>query len=211
MNSQEQILLRLKECGHQTAQQLAQFLGMSTMGARKHLVKLREQTLVEDFSRAEKAGRPAQYWTLTDDGHARFPDRHSALSVQLINSIQEVFGSEGLDRLIQQREQEQRTSYAKSLASIETLEQRVAALAQLRSDEGYMAIFEVDSEHSHVYWLHENHCPICDAAKHCLRFCRSELELFQSLLGDDVQVSREHHLLSGARRCSYRIEAQLPA
>jgi len=210
MNSQEQILLRLKESGHQTAQQLAQFLGMSTMGARKHLVKLREQTLVEDFSRAEKAGRPAQYWTLTDAGHARFPDRHSALSVQLINSIQEVFGSEGLDRLIQQREQEQRISYQAGIDALPDLQQRVAALAKLRSDEGYMAVFEADNEHSNVYWLHENHCPICDAAKHCMQFCRSELALFQSLLGDDVQVSREHHLLSGARRCSYRIEQQNP-
>ena len=55
--------------------------------------------------------------------------------------------------------------------------------------------------------LIEHHCPICDAAKACQAFCSTELELFQAVLGPDVSVKREQHLLSGSERCVYRVSA----
>jgi predicted ArsR family transcriptional regulator len=55
------------------------------------------------------------------------------------------------------------------------------------------------------FLLIENHCPICAAAKTCQGFCRSELELFQAAFGADMSVTRQEHLLSGGRRCVYRI------
>jgi predicted ArsR family transcriptional regulator len=54
-------------------------------------------------------------------------------------------------------------------------------------------------------WLIENHCPICIAARACQNLCRSELAIFQSVLGADAVVERTEHLLAGARRCAYRI------
>jgi predicted ArsR family transcriptional regulator len=53
--------------------------------------------------------------------------------------------------------------------------------------------------------LIEDHCPICAAAETCQGFCRSELAIFQKTLGEDVEITREEHLLSGGRRCTYRI------
>jgi predicted ArsR family transcriptional regulator len=53
--------------------------------------------------------------------------------------------------------------------------------------------------------LVENHCPICAAARECQNFCRSELAVFQRVLGPGASVERAEHLLSGARRCAYRI------
>ena len=50
--------------------------------------------------------------------------------------------------------------------------------------------------------------PICAAAAACQGFCRSELQIFQAVLGEDVQVTRTEHILSGARRCAYRIAAR---
>jgi predicted ArsR family transcriptional regulator len=55
--------------------------------------------------------------------------------------------------------------------------------------------------------LVENHCPICAAARACQQFCRSELEVFRRVLGEDCSVEREEHQLAGARRCAYRIRA----
>jgi predicted ArsR family transcriptional regulator len=52
----------------------------------------------------------------------------------------------------------------------------------------------------------ENHCPICAAAKQCQKFCRSELDLFQRVLGPDCSVGRVEHMLEGARRCVYVIK-----
>lgn len=56
------------------------------------------------------------------------------------------------------------------------------------------------------FLLIEHHCPICEAAEACLGFCRAEIELFRSVLGEDVSVEREEHLLSGGERCAYRLK-----
>lgn len=55
--------------------------------------------------------------------------------------------------------------------------------------------------------LIENHCSICAAARICQGFCRSELDLFGAVLGKGVMIKRVDHIVSGARRCAYRIIA----
>ena len=76
----------------------------------------------------------------------------------------------------------------------------------MRSAEGYMA--EVQSTGRGAYLLIENHCPVCAAARACRGLCRSELEVFQAALGPDVEIERADHLLTGARRCSYRVRRE---
>jgi predicted ArsR family transcriptional regulator len=75
----------------------------------------------------------------------------------------------------------------------------------MRSAEGYMADWRPVSVDEFLFF--ENHCPICAAAKSCQGFCRSELEIFRTALGDGVTVEREEHIVTGARRCTYRISA----
>jgi predicted ArsR family transcriptional regulator len=76
-------------------------------------------------------------------------------------------------------------------------------LASIRTEEGYMA--EVKPLPLGAFLLTENHCPICAAATVCKGFCTTELDLFQSVLGSDVTVERAEHIISGDRRCAYRI------
>ena len=82
------------------------------------------------------------------------------------------------------------------------LAKKVKTLAKIREAEGYMA--EVEQVEG-GFLLHENHCPICVAATSCQGFCKSELRLFQEVLGEQAEVKRESHIVSGARRCTYRI------
>jgi predicted ArsR family transcriptional regulator len=56
--------------------------------------------------------------------------------------VKQVFGEEGLEKLIQQREQETFNNYSKLLVDINDIKERLNALAQIRSDEGYMATIE---------------------------------------------------------------------
>ena len=53
--------------------------------------------------------------------------------------------------------------------------------------------------------LIENHCPICAAATACTGLCDRELEIFQTVLGQDVSLERTEHIVAGARRCAYRV------
>ncbi|MBZ2208596.1 helix-turn-helix transcriptional regulator [Massilia soli] len=204
MNTAEQTLYLLKTRGPQTAQQLAGLLALTSMGARRQLEAAEERGLASHEDVADKAGRPSRRWMLTESGHARFPDRHADLTLNLIEQARAVFGAEGLERLIGAREQAIEAHYRMLLEDAPDLPSRVAALAGARDAEGYMADTEVRDDGSVL--LVENHCPICAAASACQNFCRSELEIFQRVLGQGCQVERTEHLLSGARRCVYVIK-----
>ncbi len=200
--SGERILYLLKTRGPQTAASLAGELGMTSMGARQHLQKLESRGLVAHFERAEQVGRPRHYWQLTDAAQARFPDRHADLNLALIENVRELFGDDGLEQLISQRERVTERDYQQQLGSCKDLGQRVGKLAELRSAEGYMAEAVYDEEEQ-CWLLLENHCPICAAAERCQGFCRAELELFRRVL--HAEVERTEHIVMGARRCAYRI------
>lgn len=201
--SQERVLFQLKTHGAQTAATVAQCIGMTPAGARQHLVKLEESGLVTSQERIEGQGRPRKYWLLTRQGHARFPDRHADLTVDLLNSMRDVFGEPGLTRLIAHRERASIVGYLREMGDRRSLRQRLEILAKIRSREGYMA--SVCEPAKGEFLLVENHCPICAAASACQGLCRSELAVFQRALGEDVMVERVDHILAGARRCAYRV------
>lgn len=178
-------------------------LGNDGEAARQHIQKLTSLGLVEGVQCTSQtgAGRPRQNWVLTALGHQRFPDTHAQLTLQLIDSVKNIFGNEGLEKLISQREGEVKAKYLSRCGSLPFVE-RLQALADVRNEEGYMAHIEQDGNS----WLFiENHCPICAAATVCQNFCRSELQLFRDIMGSDVTVEREQYLLNGAGRCVYRV------
>ena len=201
--SEDKILYGLKTRGQQTAAALGQYLGMTSMGARQHLLNLAQQGLVLFEDKREAVGRPKRHWQLTEQGHARFPDSHAQLTVELLNSVRTVFGEDGLERLIERREQDSLQHYQMQTQHCATWQEKVQTLAKLRAAEGYMA--ESQERPDGSYLLLENHCPIRVAAQQCQGFCRSELEIFQAVVGADADVVRLEHILAGARRCAYRI------
>jgi predicted ArsR family transcriptional regulator len=205
--SQQQILQRLKTRGPQSVKILSNQLDMTTMGVRQHLAELARRELVEQTSEARQTrGRPVHLWKLTQQGHARFPDGHSQVTLELIDVIREDLGDDGLDRLIAGRSHRLQQRYQSALeAAGPDLQQRLETLAQLRSEEGYMAEVRLVPD---GWLLIENHCPICAAAERCQQFCRTELEMFQQLLAGAATVNRVDHLLAGARRCAYKVSPQ---
>jgi predicted ArsR family transcriptional regulator len=203
MNTADHVLFLIKTRGPQTAQQLAALLELSSMGVRRHLEAAQQKGLLAFEDLADKVGRPARRWSLTDAGHARFPDRHPDLTVQLIGQVRALFGEQGLDKLIRARETDSERHYAAAMADSASLRGKAEALAAARDAEGYMA--EIEERNDGSVLLVENHCPICAAATACQQFCRSELEVFQRALGPACAIERAEHLLSGGRRCVYVI------
>ncbi len=194
----ERMLQALKSRGPQPAATLAAACAITPMGAHKCLQGLQEQGLVEAQDEAGAVGRPKRIWRLSAAGHARFPDRHGDLIAQMLGFMKPA----ALESLIEQREAQMLAQYGAALAAHKTLAGKVKTLAAQRNAEGYMARAE---KQGRDWLLIEDHCPICAAAARCQGFCRSELALFQQVLGEDVVVQREEHLLAGARRCAYKI------
>jgi len=197
----DRILEILKTKGPQTASVLAGWLEITVPGVRRHLDVLAKRGMIQSFDSAETVGRPKQIWRLSRQGHGAFPDRHGDLSVQLIDQVKQVFGDKGMDQLIEAREGQMLKDYGRALEGIDDLGERVKQLATIRSREGYMAEARLGQEGE--WLLIENHCPICDAAKACLQFCRSELRIFRECL--NARVERVEYLLQGSRRCAYSI------
>lgn len=195
-------LMLLKTRGALTASVIAQELGMTKEGARLQLLKYTEEGLIEATNESSGVGRPKQFFSLTAAGNAKFPDTHAELTVKLINTIRNTLGDNALQSIMDANEQTGRDKYMMELASFDELEGRIAKLTEIRSREGYMAEYSKDED---GYLFIENHCPICAAATSCQGFCSGELNVFRFVLGEKVDINRLDHIVSGDRRCSYRI------
>jgi len=195
----------LKQEGALDAQTLAARLHLSAMAVRQHLYALRDEHLVTYHEVSRPVGRPAKLWQLTPAADRLFPEAYAELTLSLLTSVSEAFGAAGLERLLDVRTRQQIAAYGQQFAGHETLQQRVEALAAMRTDEGYMA--EVQAQADGSFLLIEKHCPICAAAVACTGLCGKELEVFRAVLGPNVAVERTEHMVVGARRCAYRVSA----
>lgn len=201
--SADRILFSLKTLGPRAIGDLGADLDITPEAARQHLVRLRDQGLVQTSEERQPKGRPKKLWRLTETGHARFPDRHGQLTVDLIRTVRATFGEEGLEKLITAREADTLAVYREAMVGTSTVAEKVERLAAIRSNEGYMAEWEKGDDGSLT--LIENHCPICAAAATCQKFCRAELEIFNDVLGPECRVERTEYILENARRCAYRV------
>ncbi len=197
------IVKLLKTEGPLGSAQLAERLGLTAMAVRQHLYALQSEGHVEAEERPVPIGRPAKHWRLTREADRLFPEAYAELNVSLIDALRDTFGDEGLERVLVSRCARQRADYAKRIRLSDSLDKKLKELARVRTEEGYMA--EVRSEEDGSYLLVENHCPICAAANACQGFCSTELDLFRSVLGAGVGVERVEHIVSGDRRCAYRV------
>jgi len=197
------ILERLKREGEQPASALGEALGVTPMAVRLHLYELEAEGLVAARSEPRGRGRPTKLWALTEDAARIFPDAHQGLAVEMIKSVEQIFGANGLAKVIDRHGNVQRASYGKLLGGAKTIGDHINRLAEARSSEGYMAEAKKDGRD---WLLIENHCPICSAAKTCTGLCANELKVFSDVLGPDVTVVREEHIIQGARRCAYRVQ-----
>jgi predicted ArsR family transcriptional regulator len=198
----ERAVWLLKTRGPQPLCKLAEQLKVTMEGARFQLLKLANEGLVQATTEAKGRGRPKQIWALTEAGNARFPDRHQDLALRLLCNMNKTLPTDMMHEVLDATAQSTLEKYQEELKGITGLESRVSTLADIRNREGYMAEY---INEGNSYLLIENHCPIQAAASCCSRFCRSEQELFSTILGKHAKVERVEHILDGQRRCVYRI------
>ncbi|WP_208951622.1 metalloregulator ArsR/SmtB family transcription factor [Rahnella sp. ChDrAdgB13] len=197
----ERLMTLLKTRGEMQASDAGHLLGTTGEAARQQFVKLAKDGLVEAKAVSQGVGRPAQYWQLTAKGHAHFPDAHADLTVQLLQLIRTSLGESALDQLITSRESQTLDNYRQAMKGANSLEERLQRLTAIRTREGYMADWTLQTDGSYLFV--ENHCPICAAATTCQGFCRAERDVFRDVL--ETNVERTEHILQGARRCAYVI------
>lgn len=200
-DTRRNILELLKLEGPLTAAQMAQALNITSMGVRQHLVALERDGFISHAPKQGGKGRPSHVYVLTASGDALFPRSYPQLVNSFIEATRQAFGEEGLKQIFSTRNDALETAYKKRLEG-KTFEQRVAELASIRDEEGYMASWEQTAEDT--YLLHESNCAICEVAQQCLYACDFELVLFRRAL-PEAEISRDRHIMHGNRTCTYVI------
>jgi predicted ArsR family transcriptional regulator len=190
---------------HATTTEIAEALGLTDAAIRQHLDTLVDAKLVEKIAvRPTGRGRPPTAFRLRPNAHDHLPDRHDALSSELLAAVKTALGDDALNQVMAARADYQEETYTALLPTgRSSLEKRVATLASLRTNEGYIAESVPDTDGSIV--LVEHHCPIAEAARACGGLCDSELSVFQRVLGPTVTVERTQHLMAGDARCAYTV------
>jgi predicted ArsR family transcriptional regulator len=196
------IVRLLKQAGALDAAALARRLKVTPMAVRQHLYALEREKLVASEARAVPIGRPRKLWRLTREADRLFPDAYAELTVALIGAMGEAIGPGGVQRVLDARSAAQCAAYRRRIPAALPLGDKLRELARVRTEEGYMA--EVRREGG-AYLFVENHCPICAAATACQGFCSAEQAVFREVLGPRVSVERSEHIVSGGRRCVYRV------
>jgi predicted ArsR family transcriptional regulator len=205
VGSRHQLLLLLRKRPGVTVAELAGVLGMSGMGVRRHLATLAASGLVEQATYVRRSrGRPPAGWRLSAAGLEMFPRRYDALALDLFEDL----APEEMAVALARRNDRQVAEYDAALAGCTGLAERVAALADLRDQAGYLAECGPAADEEGTVVLTENNCAVHRVAEHQPAVCAMELSLMRRVLGPDVEVSRISHAMAGDAVCSYRIRAR---
>ena len=203
VKTKQKLLELLKWKGPTSQENLASALQLSTMAVSKHLGEFQKQGLVIFEEEKQDRGRPIKIWKLTEASKNHFPDNHPQLAYSIWQSATEVLEQDAIEKILSKHSENKIQEYLDLIPEEASLAQKVEILSDVRSKEGYMTSHETIDEQT--FSLSEHHCPICDIASKCQEFCGSEKDIFQRVLGSDVSIEREEHIVSGDHRCTYKI------
>lgn len=178
MNSRQIILVMLKRHKEQTVSELAKELGITEMAVRRHLHVLEKDGLIQSRIERQAMGRPCHHYSLTTKGDESFPRNYSDLSLQMLQDLEEISGTEIVEQLFERRKERLHDKYVNNIKG--SFKERVEALARIQSENGYMVEYRQLEDGSFLFT--EYNCPIAQIAKKYPIACHCEQQLFKKLL-----------------------------
>lgn len=186
---------------HERARTVAELIGatgLSHEAVRRHLRALVADGLAQGTADAPSGpGRPATRYGLTPRGERLFPDRSADLADDVLTFLHDERGRAEMLAFLRWRQVRQQERYAEELRGADGLRERVARLAELLSEDGFLADVVVDDDGGVA--LAQRHCAIKDVAAAHPQLCAFEAALFRQLL--DADVSRRQTIAGGAPAC----------
>lgn len=184
--------------------ELADIMKISRMAVHKHLSVLQNRGLVESIEiRESSVGRPKMMYQLTSQSKSIFPKSYSAIATHALDFIEGNMGKEGVERVLRDRQDDLFDKYYKHLKDLD-FDKRVKELARIRDEEGYMAESKKESKlSSRRHVLLEYNCPIIHIAEKHWEACSVETELFEKLLGANIETT--HRAAQGDLICKFVI------
>ncbi|MDG0812003.1 helix-turn-helix transcriptional regulator [Cohnella rhizosphaerae] len=204
--TRQQLLQTLRTGGGGSIASLSQALSITEMGVRRHIQALEREGLVEAETLKQAMGRPVSIYRLTPRADDLFPKKYPQLALDLLGELDDDPAGEAIIGRMFAGRRDKLIARHKSAMAGATLEERVAELAAIQQAGGYMSHWERDGAGEH-YTLYEYNCPIAQVAGKYREACRCEQQLFEALLG--AEVNRTECIADGGAKCAYAI--RLPA
>lgn len=206
-STRERVARSILQHGPSTASALAQRLELTPAAVRRHLA-----TLVDAgdlASRQERVygprgrGRPASVFLMTDQGRGNFYQAYDNLAIKALDYLADSLGDQAVECFADYLLEPIADSFA-SVRAADADTSRVAVLAGVLSDNGYVAVVEPVASGDQ---LCQYHCPVAHVAERYPQICDAETRLFSRLL--DSHVQRLATIAGGNGICTTHVPTQI--
>jgi DeoR family suf operon transcriptional repressor len=202
-----ELMTALKHAGDATADQLAATLGITVSAVRQQLDGLHTDRLVTWRPEARGRGRPTHVYQLTRAAESLFPKAYGGLTTELLGYVADADPAL-VDDIFDRRRQRRLVGAQARLAAVgPDFAARVAELARILDDDGYLASWEALPDGS--YRIVEHNCAVLDVAERYGQACSSEIAFLRQAL-PDARIERVSHMIAGAHSCAYEVTPAVP-
>ena len=199
-STRREILIALKKRGEASVEDLAGALGITVSAVRQHLTGLAAAGFVAHRAVKGRPGRPRHLHRLSAGAEALFPKYYSELTNELLSYVEDE-DPETLERIFERRRR-RRVEGATARLEGKRFPDKVAELARILDEDGYLADFEALADGT--FRITEHNCAILGVARRWGLACSTEIEFIREAL-PDARVERVAHMMAGAHVCRYEI------
>ncbi|GMA37360.1 helix-turn-helix transcriptional regulator [Demequina litorisediminis] len=201
--TRDRVLGLIASAGPITAAWLAEELGVTPAGVRRHLGALVDDGLIAEQEQpgthVRGRGRPAKSYVATTDGQRSLTTAYSAVAVDAVSFMRE---HGHLDEFVEARLAELEASVRDAVPTDAPVKDRVDALAAALAEQGYATSVR-PGPGGFTVQVCQGHCPVQSIAEEAPEWCEAETRAFSRVL--DVHVQRLSTLAGGAHVCTTTI------
>jgi predicted ArsR family transcriptional regulator len=202
-STHERVLGLIVSAGPVAAADLADRLGLTPAGIRRHLTHLIEAGHIVEHEvpghHDRGRGRPARAYVATPEGQKALSSAYATVAVDALDFLK---ASGGLQVFIAEQARRLEGALGAGIDPTVPLSDRVDALAAALTDRGYSASVR-PLPGGFAIQLCQGHCPVQTVAEAAPEWCEAETQALSHILG--VHVQRLSTLAGGAHVCTTNI------
>ncbi len=179
--------------GPGTAPELAQRLGLTPAGVRRHLDSLEADGLIESGERpafgptpARGRGRPPRVYSVTEAGRDAFDQGYDDLAASALRFLQEHGGPDAVEAFARQRADDLERRYLPLLARETDTRRKAEILAEAMTQDGFAAAVTNLPGAVAAVQICQHNCPVAHVAGEFPVLCDAETEAIARIVGSNV-------------------------
>jgi len=193
-------IIRLVKCSEGlSVGELAEAMGMSYMGVKKHCVALQKLGYLDTWRRPKDVGRPEKSYRVTRRIDPLFPQIGNEVSLAILRAAAQL-DVNAAEKILFAFFKDQTDRYAKKISG-DSVQERAERLAEARDAEGYFSQCIYSEEEG--LRIDEYHNPLQPLFEQYHTLARMEEQMFEKLLG--ALVTRDFRQVSGLTRYRFQL------